>query len=72
MKKAVSQFFGRLGQLVLKLVSVKGVLAGVAWAAFAKDPSSEWSFWLVVIFSGLFVVGREWNKYLEVLKIIKK
>jgi hypothetical protein len=62
----------RFGDFFIKLVSVKGALAITSWVIFAVKPDSEWNFWLVVIFNGLFVIGREWNKYLELLKIIRK
>lgn len=71
MKTAINIFFKRIGDLVLKIFSVKGILTIGAFIVYVKDPS-EWSFWLIIIFGGLFVIGREWGKYLEVLKIIKK
>lgn len=71
MKAAISKLVKRIGDLIMKLISVKGVLTGCAFVAYLKSPT-EWSFWLMIVFGGLFVIGREWNKYIEVLKIIKK
>jgi len=71
MKAAFVSFTKRIGNLLMKLVSVKGILTGCAFIAYLKSPT-EWSFWLMIVFGGLFVIGREWGKYIEVLKIIKK
>jgi len=71
MKKSFGILFSRIGNLIMKLISVKGILTGCAFIAYLKSPT-EWSFWLMIVFGGLFVIGREWGKYIEVLKIIKK
>lgn len=60
----------RIRDLFIKLVSVKGIMAIASFVSFAINPS-EWTFYLAVIFGALFIVGREYGKLLEVLKIIK-
>lgn len=60
----------RIRDLFIKLVSVKGVMAIASFVSFAIN-QSEWTFYLAVIFGALFIVGREYGKLLEVLKIIK-
>jgi hypothetical protein len=62
--------FKRFYDLIIKLVSVKGLFAGLAFMAFVNKPG-EYTFYLAVIFGSLLIVGREYDKLLEVLKVIK-
>lgn len=71
MKTVLAKLFRRIGDLTLKLISVKGVLTLSSFIVYFKNPT-EWAFWLIITFGGLFVIGREWGKYLEILKIIRK
>ena len=60
----------RFYDLIIKLVSVKGLFAIAAFITFARQPD-EYSFYAAIIFCSLLVVGREYGKLLEVLKLIK-
>lgn len=60
----------RIRDLVLKMVGVKGLFATASFIVFAINPS-EYSFYAFIIFGSLLVVGREYGKLLEVLKVIK-
>jgi hypothetical protein len=60
----------RLYDLIIKLVSVKGLFAIASFITFAIEPD-EYSFYAAIIFCSLLVIGREYEKLLEVLKIIK-
>lgn len=60
----------RFHQLLIKLISVKGLFAIAAFITFAIKPA-EYSFYAAVIFCSLLVIGREYGKLLEVLKVIK-
>ena len=62
--------FKRFYDLIIKLVSVKGLFAIAAFITFARQPD-EYSFYAAIIFCSLLVVGREYGKLLEVLKLIK-
>jgi hypothetical protein len=60
----------RIYDLIIKFISVKGVAFAASFVAFAIKPG-EYTFYSVVIFGSLFIVGREYGKYLEILKVIK-
>jgi hypothetical protein len=60
----------RIYDLIIKLISVKGTFAITSLIVFAVQ-QTEYSLYLAVIFCALLVVGREYNKLLEVLKVIK-
>lgn len=60
----------RIYDLIIKLISVKGTLAITSIVAFIRNPS-EWTLWFAVVMCSLFVVGREYDKLLEVVKVIK-
>ena len=60
----------RIKDFFIKIVSVKGAMAIASFVSFSINPN-EWTFYLAVIFGSLFVVGREYGKLLEVLKIIR-
>jgi len=60
----------RLYDLIIKLVSVKGLFAIASFITFAIEPD-EYSFYAAIIFCSLLVIGREYEKLLEVLKVIK-
>lgn len=62
--------FKRFHALIIKLISVKGLFAVGAFVAAIIEPG-EYTFYLAVIFGSLLVVGREYEKLLEVLKVIK-
>ena len=66
MKNLLKRFY----DLIIKLVSVKGLFAIAAFITFARQPD-EYSFYAAIIFCSLLVVGREYGKLLEVLKLIK-
>jgi hypothetical protein len=65
--KAILQ---RVYDLIFKLISVKGFAFIASFVAFSVKPS-EYTFYTVVIFGSLLIVGREYGKLLEVLKVIK-
>jgi hypothetical protein len=60
----------RFHQLLIKLISVKGLFAIGTMAALIAKPG-EYTFYSAVIFGSLMIVGREYDKLLEVLKVIK-
>lgn len=60
----------RIYNLIIKLISVKGLFAISAFVTLAIKPG-EYTFYSAVIFGSLFIVGREYGKLLEVLKVIK-
>lgn len=60
----------RFYDLLIKLVSVKGLFAIVSMISFYVNPS-EYTFYMNVVCVSLLVVGREYDKLLEVIKIIK-
>lgn len=60
----------RIYDLIIKFISVKGVAFVASFSAFVVNPE-EYTFYSVVIFGSLFIVGREYGKYLEILKVIK-
>lgn len=60
----------RIYNLIIKLISVKGLFAISAFVTLAIKPE-EYTFYSAVIFGSLFIVGREYGKLLEVLKVIK-
>jgi hypothetical protein len=66
----MKNLFKRFYDLIIKLVSVKGLFAISAFITFARQPD-EYSFYAAIIFCSLLVVGREYGKLLEVLKLIK-
>jgi hypothetical protein len=66
----MKNLFKRFYDLIIKLVSVKGLFAIAAFITFARQPD-EYSFYAAIIFCSLLVVGREYGKLLEVLKLIK-
>jgi TM2 domain-containing membrane protein YozV len=66
MRNLIKRFY----DLIIKLVSVKGLFAIASFITFAIKPA-EYSFYAAVIFCSLLVVGREYGKLLEVLKVIK-
>ena len=60
----------RIYDLIIKIISVKGLFAIAAFVALVAKPG-EYTFYCAVIFGSLFIVGREYGKLLEVLKVIK-
>ena len=62
--------WSRIYNLIIKIISVKGVFAIAAFVSLAIKPG-EYTFYCAVIFGSLFIVGREYDKLLEVLKVIK-
>jgi hypothetical protein len=60
----------RFHDLIIKLISVKGLFAITSMVSFIINPN-EWTFYLCVTFGALLVVGREYDKLLEILKVIK-
>ena len=68
--KTIKEIFTRVKELALKLIGVKAALAIAAFAAFVREPN-EWTFWALALFGSLLVVGREYGKFLEVLKLVK-
>lgn len=66
----MKDIFSRFKLLIIKLVSVKGLFAIGSMCAAITNPN-EYTFALAVIFGALLVVGREYDKLLEVLKVIK-
>jgi len=66
MKNILKRFY----DLIIKLISVKGLFAIAAFITFARQPD-EYSFYAAIVFCSLLIVGREYGKLLEVLKIIK-
>jgi hypothetical protein len=65
----MKNIFKRFYDLVIKLISVKGLFAIAAFITFARQPD-EYSFYAAIVFCSLLIVGREYGKLLEVLKII--
>jgi len=57
--------------LLCKLISVKGILAISSFVFFALNNTNEFAFVAMMVFCSLLVVGREYQKYLEILKILK-
>ena len=66
----MKNLFKRFYDLIIKLVSVKGLFAIAAFITFARQPD-EYTFYTAIIFCSLLIVGREYGKLLEVLKLIK-
>lgn len=66
----MKNIFRRLYDLIIKLVSVKGLFAVASFVAVLVQPG-EYTFYLAVVFGSLLVIGREYGKLLEVLKVIK-
>ena len=60
----------RIYDLIIKMISVKGLAFVSSFVAFTVKPS-EYTFYCVVVFGSLLIVGREYGKLLEVLKVIK-
>ena len=66
----MKNLFKRFYDLIIKLISVKGLFALLSFGVAVLQPG-EYTFYLAVIFGSLLVVGREYEKLLEVLKVIK-
>lgn len=66
----MKNLFKRFYDLIIKLISVKGLFALLSFGAAVAKPG-EYTFYMAVIFGSLLVVGREYEKLLEVLKVIK-
>ena len=66
MKNILQRFY----DLIVKLVSVKGLFAIASFITFAIQPD-EYSFYAAIVFCSLLIIGREYGKLLEVLKVIK-
>lgn len=60
----------RIYDLIIKMISVKGLFAGLSFGVAVAKPG-EYTFYMAVIFGSLLIVGREYDKLLEVLKVIK-
>ena len=59
----------RIKELFGKIVSVKGLFAGVCTAFFFLNPGQEWAFWSFMV-SWLVFIGE--RLVLKVLSVLKK
>lgn len=70
MKAFFATIFKRGSSTMIKFMGVKGTLSIGSGILFAINPS-EYTLIAYLVFSGLLIIGREYDKYLELIKTIK-